>query len=203
MVIRLDRIDAGIIELLQSDGRMMYKDIARQTGVSLPTVRARIRRLTDLGVIKKFTVIVDPDKIRGKIRTILLIQANPPEVEQVLAKLSEMKEFREVYGVAGSFTILAKAEVSDIAELGKLTAEKLLQVKGITNINSLLITKTPKEEYGATVLPEDVVVYKCDFCGLPIEGKPIVEWIDNVRYRFGAEQCAGAFKEKLLKKQVK
>ncbi len=203
MVIRLDRIDAGIIELLQSDGRMMYKDIARQTGVSLPTVRARIRRLTDLGVIKKFTVIVDPDKIRGKIRTILLIQANPPEVEQVLAKLSEMKEFREVYGVAGSFTILAKAEVSDIAELGKLTAEKLLQVKGITNINSLLITKTPKEEYGATVLPEDVVVYKCDFCGLPIEGKPIVEWIDNVRYRFGAEVCAAAFKEKLLKKQVK
>ncbi len=203
MVIRLDRIDVGIIELLQTDGRMMYKDIARQTGVSLPTVRARIRRLTDLGVIKKFTVIVDPDKIRGKIRTILLIQANPPEVEQVHAKLSEMKEFREVYGVAGSFAILAKAEVSDIAELGKLTAEKLLQVKGITNINSLLITKTPKEEYGATVLPEDTVVYKCDFCGLPIEGKPIVEWINNVRYRFGAEQCAGAFKEKLLKKQVK
>ncbi len=203
MVIRLDRIDVGIIELLQTDGRMMYKDIARETGVSLPTVRARIKRLTDLGVIKKFTVIVDPDKIRGKIRTVLLIQANPPDIEQVYAKLSEIKELREVYGVAGSFTIVVKAEVNDIAELGKLTAEKLPQVKGITGITSLLITKTPKEEYGASVLLEDVVVYKCDFCGMPIEGKPVIEWINNVRYRFGAEDCAAAFKEKLLKKQIK
>ena len=203
MVIRLDRIDVGIIELLQTDGRMMYKDIARETGVSLPTVRARIKRLTDLDVIKKFTVIVDPDKIRGKIRTVLLIQANPPDIEQVYAKLSEIKELREVYGVAGSFTIVVKAEVNDIAELGKLTAEKLPQVKGITGITSLLITKTPKEEYGASVLLEDVVVYKCDFCGMPIEGKPVIEWINNVRYRFGAEDCAAAFKEKLLRKQVK
>lgn len=203
MVIKLDRIDVGIIELLQTDGRMMYKDIARQTNVSLPTVRARIRRLTDLGVIKKFTVIVDPDKIRGKVRTLLLIQANPTDIEQVFTKLSEIEEIRELYATAGSYTLVAKGEVSDVSELGKLTTEKLPQVRGILSVNSLLITKTPKEEYGASVLPEDVVVYKCDFCGMPIEGKPVIEWINNVRYRFGAEDCAAAFKEKLLKKQVK
>ncbi len=66
MSFKLDELDASIIELLQRDSRMMYKDIAEKTNVSLPTVRARIKRLLDLGVIKKFTIVVDADKISGK-----------------------------------------------------------------------------------------------------------------------------------------
>jgi DNA-binding Lrp family transcriptional regulator len=43
MSLQLDNTDSQIIELLQKDGRMMFKEIASAVGVSLPTVRARIQ----------------------------------------------------------------------------------------------------------------------------------------------------------------
>ncbi|MFQ6087157.1 MAG: Lrp/AsnC family transcriptional regulator, partial [Candidatus Bathyarchaeia archaeon] len=74
MSIRLDKVDAGILKFLQRDGRMMYKDLARQLGVSLPTIRTRIKRLRELGVIQKFTVVVNPDRIFGKTRAVFVIE---------------------------------------------------------------------------------------------------------------------------------
>jgi Lrp/AsnC family transcriptional regulator for asnA, asnC and gidA len=102
LVLKLDTLDVGIIEALQQDGRILYKDIAKKMGVSLPTARARINRLMDLGVIRKFTVIVDADKVYGKIRAFCLIQARPGKIEEICEKLGSMREVRETYVTAGS-----------------------------------------------------------------------------------------------------
>ncbi|MDG6961388.1 MAG: winged helix-turn-helix transcriptional regulator [Nitrososphaerota archaeon] len=89
--IQLDGTDVRIIEMLQEDRRTVYKDIAQKAGVSLPTVRSRIQRLVELGVIKKFAVIVDADRILGKVRGVLLPQVSPSNVDEVMAKLATRK----------------------------------------------------------------------------------------------------------------
>lgn len=196
MSLQLDRTDVEILELLQEDGRMMYKDIANRVGVSLPTVRARLKRLLDLGVVRKFTVIIDPDKIYGKIRTIFLLQAEPTHIDEICTKLAEIKEVREVYVVAGTYTVVAKIEVRDIAELGDMTTRKLPSLAGVQNLACLVLTRTAKEEYGASVTPEAMVQFRCEFCRAPILGKPLVEIVDGVRYYFSGEACLRAFRER-------
>lgn len=191
---QLDGIDVQIIEILQENGRIMYKDIAQKAGISLPTVRDRIRRLLELGVIKKFTVVVDPDKIFGKVRGIFLLQADPSSMEEAVRKLSSIKGVREVYTTAGSNPIVVKVEARDLADLGELASKKLSEVKGITGYSCLVITKTAKEEYGASIEVNSMVQFKCDFCHAPILGKPYIEYIDGGRYYFNAEECAKAYK---------
>lgn len=197
MVLKLDALDVGIIEALQQDGRILYKDIAKKMGVSLPTVRARIKRLMDLGVIRKFTVIVDADKIYGKIRTLCLIEAQPGSIEKICTKLSSMKEVRENYVTAGSHAVAAKVEVNDIGELGRMMTEKLQELPGVSGVSCLVITQTRKEEYGAFVEADVAIQYKCDFCGGSIVGKPHVEFIRGGRYYFTGKECAEAYKRKL------
>ncbi|MDG6904066.1 MAG: Lrp/AsnC family transcriptional regulator [Nitrososphaerota archaeon] len=181
---------------------MLYKDIAQKAGVSLPTVRTRIQKLLELGVIKKFTVIVDADEILGKVRGLVLLQVNPSDVDKVMARLVSMKEVREVYRTAGSNPLVLKVEASDLDGLGQLISERLSGIEGITGASSLVVTKTGKEEYGASVQAEAMVHFKCSFCSAPILGKPYVEYIDGGRYYFNAEESANAYKQRKLRKEA-
>ncbi len=196
MSLTIDETDAQILELLQEDGRMMFKDISGRVGVSLPTVRKRIERLTDFGIIKKFTVLVDTAKLLGRLRSLLLIQADPLSVDSISRRLAEMSEIREVYLSAGSYNIVAKVETRDSESLGRLTTSSLKGVKGIMAISSLIITRAEKEEYGGVIESQSLIQFKCKFCNAPILGKPYVEFIDGVRYYFSAPECVEAYKQK-------
>lgn len=196
MPLTIDETDARILELLQEDGRMMYKDIASRVGLSLPTVRKRIERLTEFGIIKRFAVLVDTGKVLGRLRALLLIQADPSSVDNISRKLSEMNEVREVYLSAGSHNIVAKVETRDSESLGRLTTTSLKAIKGIMGMSSLILTRAEKEEYGGTIESHSLVQFKCKFCNAPILGKPYIEIIDGVRYYFSAPECVEAYKQK-------
>lgn len=191
--IELDGIDVQILEMLQSEGRVMYKDIAAKTKISLPTVRARIERLREWGVIKKFTAIIDANKIAGLTRGFVLVETDPSLHDGVIAKLTSMKEVREVHQTAGSHPVVLKVEARNLQELGDLVSKKMSEVKGITRCSCLVVTNTPKEEYGARVEPNTTVQFKCDYCHAPILGKPYVTHFGGGRYYFNAQKCAEAF----------
>ena len=70
--LKLDRIDVEVLRTLQENARIPLKELASKVGLSIPAVRARIDRLVDLGVIKGFTVIVDPSRITERVRALIL-----------------------------------------------------------------------------------------------------------------------------------
>ena len=56
MPIPLDATDQSIIDLLRSDGRMPYRSIARELGLTENTVRARVRRLEESNTMRVVAV---------------------------------------------------------------------------------------------------------------------------------------------------
>jgi len=62
-LVDLDTTDLEILMELQMDGRMNYAEISRRTGIPSSTVYDKITRLVNRGVIKKFTVILDREKV--------------------------------------------------------------------------------------------------------------------------------------------
>lgn len=193
----LDEVDVGIIEELQQNGRALLKDIARKAGVSLPTIRSRIQRLRDLGVIRKFSLVVDPDKFYGKIRAFLLLQVNPGKTVEVAERLSNLENCREVFVTAGSSNVIVKLEAESVSELGRLITQDLQQMEGVVGLSCYVITTTQKEEYGVIAHTNVAIQHTCDFCGGSIIGKPHVEIIHGGRYYFTGAECAEAFKKKL------
>lgn len=63
MPLVLDDTDIAILRSLESDGRKSFRQIARETKISVPTVAARYERLVNIGLIKSVSVILDLDKI--------------------------------------------------------------------------------------------------------------------------------------------
>jgi Lrp/AsnC family leucine-responsive transcriptional regulator len=60
---RIDDIDRRIIGILLKDARMRSVDIAKNAGTSVDVVRSRMKRLERSGVIARYTIAVDYEKI--------------------------------------------------------------------------------------------------------------------------------------------
>lgn len=195
--LQLDNIDAEIIELLQKDGRMMYKEIAGVVGVSLPTVRTRMQKLTHMGLIRKFTVILDSEKFWGRTRVFVTAKLAKGDVVTLKDQLSKLGEVRSAYFIAGEKQVLVELEIDDLQNLGEFLSKTLPSQTGLSDFSSFVVSKVLKEEYGASIKPNASLQFKCDFCGTLISGKPIVELISGGRYYFSGEECLHAYKERM------
>ena len=67
----LDILDLKVIRCLTEDARCTYKHIAEEAGVSEATVKNRIDKLQEEGIIKKFTVIMDYHKLGRAIKAFI------------------------------------------------------------------------------------------------------------------------------------
>jgi len=86
----LDDVDRAILYALQTDARnTSSSDIAERTGTSDSTVRKRIQRLEDAGVIKGYSADIDYGESGYPLRMLLFCTASIPErgdlVPEILA----------------------------------------------------------------------------------------------------------------------
>ena len=89
----IDSKDQSIISLLQKDGRMSVKDIAKAMGLTRTTVTKRMERLEASGVITGYSAVVRKDFFDKKIRGWVMINTIPNLEE---AAISAMKMIPEV-----------------------------------------------------------------------------------------------------------
>ena len=55
-MVEVDSLDRAILSVLRDSGRAPFVDIAKQVGVTERTVRTRMRRLEDDGVVRGYTI---------------------------------------------------------------------------------------------------------------------------------------------------
>lgn len=72
-----DEIDKQILEILSRDGRTKFTKIAKTINRTEGTVRNRIRRLREQGVIQGFRVITDPENLGYEKQAIIKFQMTP------------------------------------------------------------------------------------------------------------------------------
>lgn len=146
-MISLDNLDRGILQALQGNARQTYKEIGSQLGVAHSTVYDRIKRMEKQGVIKKYTTIVDLEKIGIKrITAIMTIFTDPKESENVAEKLSESEEALEVStSLSEELLIIAKVVAEDQDKLHSFIAQKVAPLPGVLRIRTSIITRKYKE----------------------------------------------------------
>ena len=85
----MNDLDQKILAMLVDDGRMSFADIARELGISRVHARDRVQRLIDDGVIEKFTVIVNPEKVGTTVSAFFDVEVDPQGIEMVAEDLAK------------------------------------------------------------------------------------------------------------------
>ncbi len=140
----LDRIDAKIIRLLQSDGRMGNAEIAKRVHTSAATCHRRIQRLFADGYISAVRALVDPQKIgRGAlvIVGVVLDRSTPESFAAFEAAAQSMPMILDCHLVAGDFDYFLKIRVRDMADFNRLHGERLIALPGVRQTRTFFVMK--------------------------------------------------------------
>ncbi|MFX0022676.1 MAG: Lrp/AsnC family transcriptional regulator [Candidatus Hermodarchaeota archaeon] len=118
----LDDKDKKILEMLLEDSRRPYHEIAADPIVNLSesTVRKRVIKLQEEGVIEKFTIKICREDERCIIAFLTLIPKSLAETKELLREAQILPQCEEVYFLAGECGVLVKVNVPEIIELDAL-----------------------------------------------------------------------------------
>ena len=118
----LDDKDKRILEMLLEDSRRAYKEVAEDPIVNLSesTVRKRVIKLQQEGVIEKFTIKICREDERCIYAFLTLFPKTQTETKELLREAQILPQCEEVYFLAGECGVLIKVNVPEIIELDAL-----------------------------------------------------------------------------------
>lgn len=90
-------LDQKILQILIDDGRRSFADIARELGISRVHVRDRVQKLILEGVIEKFTLIVNPEKIGSTVSAFFDVEVHPQGILAIAEDIALQPEVRSLY----------------------------------------------------------------------------------------------------------
>jgi len=141
---QLDKINTKILELLEEDGRKSFTEIADRLKMNESTVRKRVLALQRNGVIKRFTIAVDPSKLGINTVAIVGIDVEPTRLLEISQKLCDFKEIRCVATSSGDHMILTEIWTKDGRELTRLISEKIKNLEGVKRICPAIVLEKLK-----------------------------------------------------------
>jgi len=144
----LDDLDLKILQALQENAKQTYTEIGSQLGVAHSTVYDRIKRMEEQGIIKKYTTLLDLEKVGMKqITAIMTVFTDPKESDNVAMRLSQFKEVLEVStSLSEELLIIAKVVAEDQDKLHSFIAQSVAPLPRVLRIRTSIITKKYKEQ---------------------------------------------------------
>lgn len=135
----LDDLDRAILTALVSDARVSWKDLAADVGVSSPTIRDRVRRLQDRGIIQGFSVEVSPAALGYSLEAVVRFRPLPGKRHVLEKQIQETDRIVQCDKVTGEDGFVARVLLQDISEL-----DPLLETFGrMATTNTSIVKSSP------------------------------------------------------------
>jgi Lrp/AsnC family transcriptional regulator, leucine-responsive regulatory protein len=112
-----DEIDFQLLTLLAGDARMSLKELAERVNLSSPSVAERMRRLEERGVIRSFTIEIDPKALGYTLEAIVRIRPLPGMLHIVENLITGIPEVTECSKVTGDDCFIARLCLRSIGHL--------------------------------------------------------------------------------------
>jgi Lrp/AsnC family transcriptional regulator, leucine-responsive regulatory protein len=141
----LDKKDWIIIQLVQSEARVSFAEIARRAGLSPPAAAERLRRLEDAGVIRGYHAKIDPERLGLGMVAIIEMRVNRVDYPRFQKAIQKLAWILECYHVAGRASFYLKAAVPDARGLELLIGH--LSPFGDTVTSLVLSTVLERREF--------------------------------------------------------
>jgi len=149
--VRLDDVDHRLVAALQSDGRASMSDLATQVSVSRATAYQRVARLRESGVIRRFTVDVDPRKMGLPIAALVLVSVVQHSWRAVGDSLRRLPGVEWLALSSGSFDYIVLVRAQDIDHLRDVILQDLQSIPQIQSAQTLVLLDEPALDQRPTV----------------------------------------------------
>jgi len=149
----MDDIDRKLLRILSKNSATTATDMMAQVNLSIPAINKRIQKLRHSGVIRQFTILVDPEQVGRPIQAfILVVLQQSHHVDRFLEYIRSDADILDCYAVTGEYDYLLKVCASDM----EMLEEKLSHLKrqsGVIKSHTMLSLLEHKHQIA--VLPSE------------------------------------------------
>ncbi|WP_240507185.1 Lrp/AsnC family transcriptional regulator [Staphylococcus cornubiensis] len=138
----MDEIDVQILKLLKTNARMKVKTISSLVMLSEPSVKNRISKMIESGVIHGFNVDVNYEKLGYMIGFFMKVTEIKVAISEFEKRLQQVPDFQEYYAVTGTEKYIIQGHTKDIASLNEI----ILKMERIAEFNTSIILHKVKTD---------------------------------------------------------
>lgn len=142
-MVNLDDTDIKILRILQTDVKLPLTQLSERLGIPHGTVRDRIRKMEEAGVIESYAAVINPAKM-GFLMNCLVEVTLDQQVENSLSieGLLKIEEVTEVQLLTGDVDVLVRIWARDVEHLRQILYEKFTRVPGMVRTSTIVVLNT-------------------------------------------------------------
>ncbi|WP_426330185.1 Lrp/AsnC family transcriptional regulator [Pedobacter sp. R-06] len=147
MQTELDKVDIGLLKLLQNDASLTNKELSYKLNKSIATIHERIRKLKDQGYIKKIVAILDRKKINRNLISfsqVLLNDHTQRTLNEFEDSVTKFPEVMECLQMTGAYDFILRIATEDMEAYHDFYRNKLATLANITTVQSFFVLSEAK-----------------------------------------------------------
>ncbi|MEM3366148.1 MAG: Lrp/AsnC family transcriptional regulator [Candidatus Bathyarchaeia archaeon] len=144
---KIDEIDKKILQELCKDGRKSFSDLSKIVGISKVAVRSRVKKLLRYGIIERFTVSLNREKLGYSISAFFEIETVQGMRTNVVEELKKYENGRVIYGMIGGHELHVHFIFKNYEDLEHFINDVLHRMPGIKSFKSSILLTTYKRDF--------------------------------------------------------
>ena len=144
----LDDLDRAVLRQREDDGRRAFREIARTLGTSEATVRARVKRMQDLEILR-IVAFADPERLGNHQLALLFLRVDPQRHSEVVDALTALPQISYVSTLLGRADICAEVGSANNLELWEFLNTHINTIEGVRSVETMSVLHVHKLRYGS------------------------------------------------------
>jgi DNA-binding Lrp family transcriptional regulator len=142
-----DDITAKVLDEYLRDSRQSIREVARKVGVSSGTVASRLKEMEEAGIIRRYSAILDYEKLGYELTAITEITVSDGKMLEVGETIAKLSQATGVYNITGDSDLMIVGKFRTRKELSDFT-KKILTLPHVLRTKTHLVLNTLKEDFG-------------------------------------------------------
>jgi len=142
----MDELDGKIVEELEGNSRLSFREMAKKLGVSTSTIAQHSKMLEREKIVRRYSVDLDWEKLGFDLTALIELTIRGQPLLKVQAQIAKLPQVVSVWDITGRFDSMALVRVKNRRELSA-TVKKILDIEGVEHSDTHLILNTVKENY--------------------------------------------------------
>ncbi len=197
---KLDKTDLRILTTLLVDSRTSYAALARETNLTIPSIKTRIQKYIDSGLIEKFTIIIDEHMIMKGTSMTFLLKVKPSDLDSIAKEIYVSPYIANMTITSGHYNLVIvthpmsdKDKLEFIKHVNTLPGESVIELVSSINLETFMcrpieLPKTPIN-----------LLIRCDYCHREFSGEVFSKAILGRKRYFCSPICQEKYEERAKK----
>lgn len=142
----LDDLDRAILKILSEDAQTNFKTIAERAGTTVGTVHNRIKRLKDVGIIRRMVPELDAKRLGYGITAMIDFQLAGGHLEEFQRQLAQDPHVCSIYDITGEYDTTVVGKFRDTDDLNAFV-KRQLENKWVKRTSTKLVLNVVKESF--------------------------------------------------------